>query len=64
MSCCNNECEQGRLCPERLERIYKAKQSLDSGERECWSHWIQLVLLVLAGALVGWVINMIREALA
>ena len=47
-----------------MKRIREAKRLLDSGERECRDHWIQLVLLVLAGCLIGWVINMIREALA
>lgn len=64
MSCCNNNCRQGRDCPERVERIREAKRLLDSGERECQDHWLQLVLLVLAGCLTGWVINLIREALA
>lgn len=64
MTCCNNNCRQGRDCPERIERIREAKRALDSGERECQDYWLQLVLLVLAGCLIGWVINMIREALA
>lgn len=64
MTCCNNRCRQGRDCPERIERLREAKRLLDSGERECKDHWIQLVLPILAGALVGWAINLIRGALA
>ena len=64
MECCNGRCHQGRNCPERIERLREAKRVLDAGERECQDHWIQLVLLVLAGCMVGWVIGLIREALA
>lgn len=64
MSCCNSRCRQGRDCPERIERIREAKRRLDSGESACRDHWMQLVLLVLAGCLIGWAINLIREALA
>ena len=28
MSCCNRDCNQGRLCPERAERIREAKRRL------------------------------------
>lgn len=64
MNCCNNSCRQGRDCPERLAQIREAKRRLESGERECRSHWSYLTLFLLAATLIGWVASLIREALA
>lgn len=64
MSCCNNNCRQGRDCPERMAQIREAKRILDSGERECKEHWFYLTLFILAAMLIGWVIGMVVKALA
>ena len=64
MKRCEGECNQGRLCPERLARIREAKETLDAGGRERWTLWAQFVVLVLATGLACWVAGLALEALA
>ncbi len=61
--CCNKNCRQGRDCPERIERVRRAKAELDRGERWLFLPVIRNLALALAVMLFIWVGSMVHDAL-
>lgn len=50
MKCCNQDCQQGRHCAIRKERIRKAKEILDKdvpvNKQVTWALWAFIVLML------------------
>jgi len=50
MNCCNQDCQQGRHCAIRKERIRQAKEVLDkdlpASKQVTWALWAFIVLML------------------
>lgn len=64
MNCCDDygNCRQGRDCPVRIERIRRAKEELDRGERWLFLPAIRNLSLAMAVLLAMWVGGLVHEA--
>lgn len=63
MNCCNKDCNQGRLCPERAERIREAKRQLETFDGTLPRYWFGIGIGVCAAIIVISVGGLILEAL-